>query len=233
MEHNIVREIEEKSSVDVAKNCKRFFKTNKGEYGYGDLFYGCRVPELRKIAKCNIELPFDELEKLLKNPYHEIRLCALLILVYKFQKTKNEALQKQIVDIYMQNIIHINNWDLVDLSCYHILGAYTYKNSCAGILYNLSKSNHLWSERISIVSTYYFIKQNEFQVTLELAENFLSHEHDLIQKASGWMLREVGKKNIQTLYRFLDKFYTTMPRTTLRYAIEKFSPEKKAYYMKK
>lgn len=209
-----------------------FFKTGKGQYGEGDKFLGVVVPDTRKIAKANLKLPFLELKKLLKNPYHECRLCALLILVEKFKKA-NEKERKELFDFYLSQTKYINNWDLVDLSCRFIVGEYLLDKQDRSILYQLAERDWLWDQRIAVVSTYTFIKNKQYDDILALSEKLLTHQHDLMHKAIGWMLREMGKMDINSLYAFLDKYYRVMPRTMLRYAIEKLTKEEREHYMKK
>ncbi|MDH6353730.1 3-methyladenine DNA glycosylase AlkD [Dysgonomonas sp. PH5-45] len=209
-----------------------FFKTGEGQYGEGDKFIGVVVPDTRKVAKANKLMPVDEIEKLLQSQYHECRLCALLILVELFKGAKKDE-KKKIVDFYLANTERINNWDLVDLSARDIVGEYLADKTDRSVLYNLAASSLLWNQRIAIISTFAFIKQNDFEDTVRLSEIFLTHKHDLMHKATGWMLREAGKRDKEVLIAFLDKHYRAMPRTMLRYAIEKLSPEERAHYMKK
>lgn len=209
-----------------------FFKTGKGEYGEGDKFIGVVVPDIRKIAKANKTLSSGELTNLLNNEYHECRMCALFILVEKFKKA-NGVDRKQMVDFYLSHSHRINNWDLVDLSAKDILGEYLLNKKDRKILYKLAKSELLWDQRIAVIATHAFIKKNDFADIISLSEQFLSHKHDLMHKAVGWMLREAGKRDKATLIKFLDKHYRDMPRTMLRYSLEKLTPEEKAYYMKK
>ena len=209
-----------------------FFKTGKGQYGEGDKFLGVVVPDTRKVAKAYLGLSFEELTKLLQNEYHECRLCALLILVERFKKA-GENERKVLYEFYLQNTKYINNWDLVDLSSQYIIGVYLLDKKDRSILYTLADSKLLWDQRIAVVSTLWFIRNNEFDDTLQLAERLLHHPHDLMHKAIGWMLREVGKKDINILRSFLDQYYNIMPRTMLRYAIEKMEKEERIHYMKK
>jgi len=209
----------------------RFFKTGKGEYGEGDQFLGLTVPQQRAIAKKYQDLSFNALQKLLNNKIHEYRLVALLILVASFNKA-GELDRKRIVDFYLKNTRNINNWDLVDLSSYHILGVYLLDKD-RSVLYKLARSKDLWEKRIAMISTFTFIKQNQFKDTLKLAKILLHDKHDLIHKAVGWMLREVGKRDQKLEEEFLQKYYKTMPRTMLRYAIEKFNPKKRQYFLQK
>lgn len=228
----IINEIKKFSKKDLAKHHHKFFKTGKGEYGEGDLFYGLKVPEIRSIAKKYFNnTGLKDINLLLKDPYHEVRLLALIMLVLKYSKASSQE-QEEIFNIYINNVYYINNWDLVDLSAPNIVGSFL-SDKNTNKLYELAESGHLWSERISVVATLYFIKKGAYSHTVKLAEYFLNHKHDLMHKATGWMLREVGKKDINELYLFLDKFHKIMPRTMLRYSIEKLSPEKRAFYMKK
>jgi len=204
---------------------QRFFKTGKGQYGEGDVFYGIKVPQTRQIAKEFKQISFAELIKVLKNPVHEIRLCGLMILVEQFKKAKEED-RKKIVDFYLSNTQYINNWDLVDLSCYHILGTYLLDKP-RDILYSLAESSNMWEQRIAIVGTLAFIRKNEFEDTLAISKMLLNHKQDLIHKAVGWMLREVFKRDETVVLDFIETHYSQMPRTALRYAIEKLPEEKR------
>ncbi|MBI5392859.1 DNA alkylation repair protein [Candidatus Woesearchaeota archaeon] len=210
-----------------------FFKTGKGEYGEGDLFLGITVPESRKIAKKYLNISFEEITQLLQSRYHEERLVALLILVERYDKYADQ--RKLIFDFYLQNTNYVNNWDLVDLSADKIIGRHLYrsKDDECKLLKKLVLSKNLWERRIAIISTFYYIKQNQYEQTLQIAELLVNDAHDLIHKAIGWMLREVGKRNQLVEEDFLEKYHKTMPRTMLRYAIERFDDEKKKYYMKR
>jgi 3-methyladenine DNA glycosylase AlkD len=211
-----------------ALELSRFFKTGKGEYGEGDRFLGITVPEQRKLAKQFVGLDFGDLEQLLQTEIHEYRLTALLILTEQFAKAKPEQRQK-IVEFYLSHTGWINNWDLVDVSCYKILGVYLLDRD-RQILHQLAQSTNLWKQRIAIVSTLTFIKHGQYADTLQIALTLLNHSHDLIHKAVGWMLREVGKQDRQILKEFLDIYHQQMPRTMLRYAIEHFEePTRKAF----
>jgi len=216
---------------EKAEHAKYFFKTGKGQYGEGDQFIGCTVPESRNVAKANKNLSFEELRKLLNDEYHECRLCALIILVEQFKRADN-AKRKEIFDFYLANTHGINNWDLVDVSAYTIVGERLLDKD-RSVLYWLAESENLWEQRISVVSTMAFIRKNDFSDILKLSEKFLTHRHDLMHKACGWMLREVGKRDEKTLTGFLDKHYRKMPRTMLRYAIEKLSLAQREIYMQK
>jgi 3-methyladenine DNA glycosylase AlkD len=219
-------------SPERAKHSSYFFKTGKGDYGEGDRFIGCTVPETRKVASLYRATPLSELEKLLADPLHECRLCALVILADQFRKA-DEATRGEMVVFYLSHTERVNNWDLVDLSCYHIVGEWLKDKEDRSILYRLAESELLWDQRIAMVSTLAFIRNNDFGDTLRLSELFLTHRHDLMHKATGWMLREVGKRDEQALTDFLDRFHRVMPRTMLRYAIERLTAEQKACYMQR
>jgi len=226
-------ELEKFASPKKAKVYQRFFKTGVGEYGEGDVFLGLTVPQSRTIAIKYRGLEFVDIRILLQSKMHEERLIALLILVYRFnQKDKKENKEKRrIFDFYLAHTKYINNWDLVDLSADKIVGQYLLDKS-KDILFRLARSKNLWERRISIVATYKFIKDGRYQETLTISKMLLNDQHDLIHKAVGWMLREVGKNCSQeVLEKFLKKNYQKMPRTMLRYAIERFSKEKKEIFM--
>ena len=207
-----------------------FFKTGKGEYGYGDIFLGVTAPELRRIAKkFSQEISLQELTELIQNPIHEVRLCALIILVNKYNKEEPD----RIYHYYLKHLNSVNNWDLVDTSAPHIIGDYLYKNpEKSKILFEFSSSENLWIRRISIVSTFAFIKNNEFSITLKIAKLLLHDDHDLIHKAVGWMLREIYKRDERLIKRFLRQNYAQIPRTTLRYTIERMDKEERLLYLK-
>lgn len=214
-----------------AENLQRFFKTGPGEYGAGDIFLGIKVPAQRTLAKKYQNLGFNDLQKLLNSKIHEYRLIALLILLSQYKKTE-PAGRKKFIDFYLRNTRNINNWDLVDLSCHYILGDYLL-NKPRRILYKLAKSKNLWEKRIAVISTFAFLRNKEFGDILKIAEILLNDKHDLIHKAVGWMLREAGKRDESALIGFLDMRYKVMPRTMLRYAIEKLSEEKRKFYLRK
>lgn len=224
----ILDELLSVANPEKARFLQRFFKTGPGEYAEGDVFLGLVVPLTRSIARANKQTPLEELRPLLRSEYHEARLCALLILVEQFKKADPEQ-QKALFDFYLAHTPRINNWDLVDVTCPHIVGAYLLDKP-RDPLYRLAESELLWDQRIAVVSTIAFIRNREYTDTLALAEHFLSHKHDLMHKAVGWMLREVGKKDRDTLTAFLEKHVSAMPRTTLRYAIEHYpEPQRKAF----
>lgn len=215
---------------EKSKILSKFFKTKKGEYGEGDLFLGITVPKIRSLVKEYWEeTSLKELKELLKSKFHEERLTALLILVKKYESSENK---KRVVDFYLKNLIHVNNWDLVDLSAPNILGDFFSENP-KEILYKLVKSKNLWEKRIAIVSTLTFIRKNNFNDTLKISRILLKDKHDLIHKSVGWMLREVGKRDLKVLEKFLEKNYKQMSRTTLRYSIERMPQSKRRYYLTK
>lgn len=221
----IIEALSDKANPVKAAFFPRFFKSMPGGYGEGDQFLGVIVPEQRKVAKAVFkEINFNEIAELLQNPFHEVRLTAICILEYRYQKLKTDAEQKELVGFYLANLEFVNNWDLVDSSCHHILGHY-YQDKEKSLFYELADTDHLWRRRIAMISCMYWIKRGYFDDALALAEKLLYHEHDLIHKAVGWMLREIGNKDFEVEMDFLKKHYTTMPRTALRYAIEKFDPE--------
>ena len=209
---------------------QRFFKTGKGEYGEGDIFYGIKVPEQRTIAKQFKDLIFDDLKELIKSKVHEERLIATFILVDQY-KRGDEKKKKSVYDFYLKNRKGINNWDLVDLSAPKIVGAYLIDKQ-KDLLYKFANSKDLWEKRISIISTQAFIREHFFEDTLNISKTLLGDKHDLIHKAVGWMLREIGNRDLETEEEFLKKHYKTMPRTMLRYAIEKFPEQKRLAYLK-
>lgn len=229
----IIKEIELNSNPAKAIHLMHFFKTGKGEYGEGDIFLGLGVPQVRAIVKKykkSTSLP--DIQILLQNPHHEVRTVAVLLLVEKFSQAKIPLAQKEIVDFYIHNMPRINNWDLVDISAHKILGAYCCQINDFCLLDNLAESNHLWSERAAIVANWYIIKQGNFELVKKFAIKFINHPSDLIHKATGWMLRELGKKDLTELLDFLDVYADKLPRTALRYSLEKLSPEQRSYYMK-
>jgi 3-methyladenine DNA glycosylase AlkD len=230
----IIDHLKELSTKERKKSNEWFFKTGKGEYSEFDQFIGVTVPNIRKVAKKYCRTISDhDLTIIVRNPVHEVRLCGVIILVNKYQSKFSD--KKSIYDYYLQNIGYINNWDLVDSSAPHILGDYMLDNkSEVKLLYKLSKSKNLWEKRISIITTLMFIKNNYFDPTLIIGKTLLGDRHDLIHKAIGWTLREVYKRDEQVATRFLRENYTSLPRTTLRYAIEKMDePDRKMYLQAK
>ncbi len=223
-------EIKKQSNKELAKLLQRFFKTGPGEYGEGDKFAGIKVPVSRKIAINNSDLTLEEVKQLLVSEIHEERLIALLILVHQFKKG-DEAQKEKIFKFYIRNTKYINNWDLVDLSAPQIVGAFIVDKE-KDILFKFAHSKNLWQKRIAVLSTFSFIKINRFNEALNISEILLNDNHDLIHKAVGWMLREIGKRNLKVEEDFLKKYYKQMPRTMLRYAIEKFPEKKRQQYLK-
>ncbi|GHU78687.1 DNA alkylation repair protein [Bacteroidia bacterium] len=228
----VLQELLSVANPEKAKFLQKFFKTGKGQYAEGDVMLGIIVPLTRDIVKRSPNLPFKEIQVLLDSEYHEARLAGLLFLVKQFKKAK-ETERKQIFDFYLKNARKANNWDLVDVTCRDVIGLYLLDKTDRSILYRLAESDNLWEQRMAIVSTWTFIKDKQFDDTLAISEKLLTHKHDLMHKAVGWMLREVGKRDRQTLVDFLEIHYKNMPRTALRYAIEHFSPEERAYFLKK
>ena len=222
------KELERLTDNKKASFLQRFFKTGKGEYGEGDIFVGLTVPQSRILAVKYKDLSFLEILELLKSKIHEERLIALLILVHRFKKNPDE--QKKIYNFYLQNTKYINNWDLVDLSSHKIIGEYLLDKP-KDILFELERSENLWERRIAMISTFSFIRDRKFDTSLKIAEFLVKDKEDLIQKALGWMLREIGKKDLETEETFLKKYYKQMRRTALRYAIEKFPEEKRLSYL--
>ena len=224
----ISRELRDLANPEIAAHSQRFFKTGEGEYGEGDRFLGIRVPVIRQQVRKHRDTPLSETRKLLNSPYHEERLFALLLLVYQFEKA-GEKQRSVIYRLYLDNTARINNWDLVDSSAPQIVGTYL-ENRNRAVIHKLSRSNSLWERRIAVMSTLHFIKLHQFDDTLALATRLLEDEEDLIHKAVGWMLREIGNRNPDAEKRYLSKHYKRMPRTMLRYAIERFpEPERKQY----
>ncbi|MDD3083916.1 MAG: DNA alkylation repair protein [Candidatus ainarchaeum sp.] len=235
--------LKKNSEKEKALVLQNFFKTKKGEYGEKDIFLGVSVPKQRKIAKNFLDLSLHELQKLLNSKIHEERFIALIILIvnYKQEKKKKKANTKKIFDFYLKNVDNINNWDLVDISAPKIVGDYLLeRKNERKILFKLANTKEsknsfdwLWRKRIAIISTLAFIKKNDFEEAIIFSKKFLKEENDLLHKATGWILREIGKKDEKILKEFLEKNYKKMPRTMLRYAIEKFSEKERKYYLTK
>ena len=226
----IMRELDALADPEAARLSARFFKTGKGEYGEGDVFLGLSVPQMRKVVKRHLRLPMSDMKKLLGSKVHEHRLVAFLILVERYERS-DEGGRKEVYDFYMRNTKRANNWDLVDCSAGKIAGPYLMDRD-KSVLYRLARSENLWERRIAIISTHHFIRNHRYGDTLRIAELLLDDKHDLIHKAVGWMLREVGKRGgLREEKAFLDKHRHRMPRTMLRYAIERFSPSERKRYM--
>ena len=254
MDEKIEKDLLKLKNPKKAEILQRFFKTGKGEYGEGDIFLGITVPKQRLVAGKFKEASLNDLQKLLSSKIHEYRLTTLIILTLKYKKAEENE-KKKIFDFYLKNTKNINNWDLVDLSAPNIVGEYLLNKKChpefnSGsyeipkqvrnnkkyanhILYKLANSKNLWEKRIAIISTYAFIRKDMYEDALKISEMLLSDKHDLIHKAVGWMLREVGKRDLKTEEDFLKKYYKKMPRTMLRYAIEKFDENKRKFYLDK
>lgn len=232
--HTLHQSLLSQKSSEKAQLLQRFFKTGKGEYAEGDIFLSLTVPQIRATINPFYNLSLNEIESSLHSQFHEERLAALLILVHQFEKNPKE--RKEIFDFYLDNTKYINNWDLVDLSAHKIIGYFLFHFGKEYPIYkilltNLAKSSNLWERRISIISTAYFISKHQFNETLKISEMLLKDKHDLIHKAVGWMLREVGKRDLQVLKSFLKKHYLEMPRTMLRYAIEQFPEKERKKYL--
>jgi len=230
MLNQIKKDLNKLGSKKRAEASAWYFKTGKGEYGQGDVFLGLTSQQTKDVAKKYFgEITFSDLQKLLNSKIHEHRMAGLRMMVSKYQKGEDKT---KVFNFYLKNTKRINNWDLVDVSALRIVGDYLLDKD-RSILYKLAKSKNLWEKRISAISTFRFIKENDFKDSLNIAEILLNDEHDLIHKAVGWMLREIGKKNQGVEERFLKKYYKVMPRTMLRYAIERFEKNKRKFYMER
>jgi 3-methyladenine DNA glycosylase AlkD len=233
---DVRKELQSRADPDKVEILQRFFKTGPGQYGEADIFIGVMVPQSRKVAKKFSQLPLAEVRTLLYSRIHEERLVALLILAWRYRYSASSTSEKEeIVKFYLDNINQVNNWDLVDLSAPNILGAHLLADNRGRrvLLYKLAESDNVWERRIAIVATHYFIRNGDFSDTLKIVEILLQDSHDLIHKAAGWMLREVGKRDAAAEEAFLEKYYNVMPRTMLRYAIERLPESKRRRYKKK
>jgi 3-methyladenine DNA glycosylase AlkD len=224
---DVRKELQQLKDQEKAKVLQGFFKTGPGQYGEGDVFLGVTVPQSRQVAKKFREIPLNEIKLLLESKIHEERLVALLILVHRHASGD----KAEIARFYLDNFHSVNNWDLVDLTAPSILGPFLAESADRSPLRKLARSENVWERRAAIVSTLYFIRRNDFGDTLQVAEMLLQDKHDLIHKAAGWMLREVGKRNQAILEAFLERYHQTMPRTMLRYAIERLSDRKRQHYL--
>lgn len=237
MKEFLIKDLEQNKNSQKIKILSSFFKTKKGEYGEGDIFWGITIPKIREISKKYKNFSLKDIEELLKNPVHEIRFSALELLKNKYRKAVLENdlnLQKKIYDFYLKNSKRINNWDLVDTSAPYIIGDYLLKNKKErGVLFEFMKSNNLWQKRISVLATFPILKAGNFSEIEKIAIYFKDEKHDLIQKAVGWMLREAGKTQKDFLDNFLNKNYKDMPRTMLRYSIEKYPKEIRDKFLEK
>ncbi|MDR3228136.1 MAG: DNA alkylation repair protein [Puniceicoccales bacterium] len=230
----ILGALEKLAKPSDAATAQCFFKTGPGQYGEGDVFMGVRMPVLRKLVRDTAAPILAELERLLADPRHEARMCALLFLCKRYAaaaKTGDTATRKEVFDFYLAHTSRINNWDLVDVSCGGVVGEHLLGEADRSVLGRLAESENLWEQRIAIVSTWAFIRRDQFGDTLALAERLLAHKHDLMHKATGWMLREVGKRDRTVLEAFLAKHCRAMPRTALRYALEHFTETQRKKYM--
>jgi 3-methyladenine DNA glycosylase AlkD len=231
----VIKAIQDEASPTQARHLQRFFKTSKGEYGYGDVFLGVTVPQIRKIANEYKDLTLPQIDKLMASEFHEVRFCGLVILTLQFKSSSESTVHKKILDFYLKQVKaeRVNNWDLVDVSA-PIIGQYLIGlGSSNQLLLKLARSKSLWQRRVAIVFTFAFIREAIPQPTLVIAQVLLRDEEDLIHKATGWMLREMGKRNPIELRRFLEKNVSVMPRTMLRYAIEKFSETERKKWLAK
>jgi 3-methyladenine DNA glycosylase AlkD len=227
----LLKDLKKYGEPIFTKFARKVLNICEGKYAQDDIFIGVRVPKQRDLAGKYVKyISLEETEKLLQDKVHELRFIALVILSKEYKRADNK-LKSKIMKIYLRNYKYINNWDLVDTSAPHISGHYWYNNNLDKF-WEFAKSKNLWKERIAMLSTFYFIRQNRFNETLQLAEVFLNHKHDLMHKASGWMLREIGKRNKKALLSFLDKYALLMPRTMLRYSIEKLTKQQKKFYLK-
>jgi 3-methyladenine DNA glycosylase AlkD len=224
--NNIMSSLKALGSPEKAQHVQRFFKTGPGEYGEGDIFWGITVPHVRKTAREHKHLDVQQLEKMLEHEVHEVRLCALLIMVFQAKTAPD-----RVYDLYLKKTYFINNWDLVDLSAPAIVGDFLINKDCS-VLYTLAQSKIVWERRIAIIATYAFIRKGDHSHTLKLAQLLINDRHDLIHKAVGWMLRAVCERcSMPILEEFLEEHAATMPRTALRYSLEHMTPEKKHYFM--
>ncbi|PMN71131.1 DNA alkylation repair protein [Enterovibrio norvegicus] len=227
--NTIIEAIKARGDEELAQNAQRFFKSGPGEYGEGDRFIGVRVPTLRNCAKAHINASLETIRTLLESEWHEIRLLAVILLSEQFKKAKGED-RTTIYNFYLTQTHRINNWDLVDSSAHHIVGGYLADKDRA-VLYSLSDSESIWERRIAMMATFTFIRLNQFEDTYALAEKYLTDKEDLIHKVSGWMLRDVGKRDVEGLRAFLTTHIALIPRTMLRYAIEKLDSEERKHFL--
>ncbi|MDD5181947.1 MAG: DNA alkylation repair protein [Candidatus Nanoarchaeia archaeon] len=229
--NQLKKELQKEANPVQAKILQRFFKTGKGEYSEGTIFLGIKTPDVRETAKRYPELDLREIQKLLSTKIFDFKQIALIILTNKFKKV-DEKEKTEIFGFYIKNAEKINSWGLVDISAYPIIGSYLLDKP-RDILYQLAHSDNLWKKRIAMIATYAFIRNNQFDDTFKIAEILLKDKHNLIHKAVGWMLREAGKRNLELEEQFLKRYYKSMPRTMLRYAIERFPETKRKFYLKK
>lgn len=232
MYNRITEDLKRFAEPNRVELLEKYFKVIPGEYGFGDKFIGVRVPNQRSVSKKYFKaVSFEDLSKLMCSKIHEFRLTGVFMLVLKFEKEKSESNRKEFVDFYLEHLKFMNNWDLVDSSAYKILGVYL-EDKDPKLLYDFAYSDNLWKQRVSIVTTYAFIRNGNYLHTLEISKILLHHDHDLIYKAVGWMIREVGNRNFEKAYQFLTIHYHEMPRTMLRYAIEKYPEDIRQDFLK-
>ncbi len=227
----IQNELRKLANKKIAEQSAYFFKTGEGEYGHGDVFLGVRAPVIRELAKVNTDINLLDVKKLIKSKYHEERLLGLIILTGKYKESLDSKEQGRVYKVYLSSFKYINSWDLVDVTCPHIIGKHL-MNRDRSVLYKWAKSDHLWTRRIAMVTNWWFVRNGDLKDVFKIAKVLLKDEHDLIHKAVGWMLREAGKKDLKKLEAFLKKHYQTMPRTMLRYSIEKFPEARRKMYLK-
>lgn len=228
----VIAELNKLQNKTIAEHSQKFFKTGKGEYGEGDKFLGVRVPKIREVAKKYHDTELDEVKTLLKSPYHEIRMCGFILLVNQYAKTKDSKVKERLYKTYISHFKYLNNWDLVDVTCHKIIGPHLEKTKRAQ-LYQWAKSKNLWKKRVSIITTFWFIKKGDLDDSYRLAKIHLQDKHDLMHKAVGWVLRECGKKDFKRLEKFINQHSHKMPRTMLRYAIERFPETKRKRILNK
>lgn len=233
MASDVIKRLKQLSDPEKANIYRRFFKTGKGQYGEGDRFFGLTNPKIHSVVKQFKHLPLKEVSELIRSPYHEARVTAALILVNQYQNADEQGKEK-VYKLYCSSFKYINNWDIVDLSAYKITGDYIFNHPKLQVkIAAWIKSKHLWTRRIGVMSTFAFIRNNRFNLTIDVCKSLIYDKHDLIHKATGWMLREVGKRKVEELTNFLDEYHKVIPRTMLRYAIEKLTPTQREHYLAK
>lgn len=233
MASDVIKRLKQLSDPEKANIYRRFFKTGKGQYGEGDRFFGLTNPKIHSVVKQFKHLPLKEVSELIRSPYHEARVTAALILVNQYQNA-DELGKEKVYKLYCNSFKYINNWDIVDLSAYKITGDYIFNHpKLQAKIAAWIKSKHLWTRRIGVMSTFTFIRNNRFNLTIDVCKSLIYGKHDLIHKATGWMLREVGKRKVEELTNFLDEYHKVIPRTMLRYAIEKLTPTQREHYLAK